>query len=74
MVWLALLLLVATWVVLFKTPLAFGSARSASTRAADTVGISVYGVRYSRSRCPASSRPWAARTSRSGSSTPSRRT
>ena len=45
--WIAILLVFLTWVVVFRTPSACGSARSASTRArADTVGINVYGVRY----------------------------
>ena len=47
MIWLSFVLLVASYVFLFKTP--YGLRLRASgehPRAADTVGISVYGVRY----------------------------
>jgi len=47
MIWLALLTIVLTWLVVFKTPVGL-RLRSVGEhpRAADTVGISVYGVRY----------------------------
>ena len=47
MVWLSVALLLASYVVMFKTPLGL-RIRSVGEhpRAADTVGVSVYGVRY----------------------------
>ena len=47
MIWLAILLVFVTWVVVFKTPIGL-RIRSVGEhpRAADTVGISVYAVRY----------------------------
>src|SRR5215208_7208502 len=47
MIWLMFLLLILSWIMLFKTPIGL-RLRSVGEhpRAADTVGISVYGVRY----------------------------
>jgi simple sugar transport system permease protein len=47
MIWLMFALLVVSWVVMFRTPLGL-RIRSVGEhpKAADTVGISVYGVRY----------------------------
>jgi general nucleoside transport system permease protein len=47
MIWLAALTILSTWVVMFKTPIGLRiRAVGEHPRAADTVGISVYKIRY----------------------------
>ena len=47
MIWLMFALLILSWVVIFRTPIGLRlRAVGEHPRAADTVGISVYGIRY----------------------------
>jgi general nucleoside transport system permease protein len=47
MIWLALATVLVTWVVIFRTPLGLRiRAAGEHPRAAETVGVSVYGIRY----------------------------
>src|SRR4029079_7527799 len=47
MIWIAIILVPLTWAIMFKTPIGLRLRRCGEhPRAADTVGISVYGVRY----------------------------
>jgi simple sugar transport system permease protein len=47
MIWLAFATVLVTWIVIFRTPLGLRiRAAGEHPRAAETVGVSVYGIRY----------------------------
>ena len=67
MIWIGIALVFVTWLVIFKTPIGLRiRACGEHPRAADTVGIDVYAVRYAAVIVSGILAAPAARTSRSG--------